>query len=146
MPAKQPRPASHFRLDLGGHEGVGMFRECTGLDSETTVIEQHSVDDNGRPTIRRVPGATVWSHIVLKRGVDESLDVWKWRQTVLQEGPDNARIDGNIALIDYTGKTIATWKFDQGWPVKYTGSALNASGNEVALEEVHICHEGLERM
>ena len=47
--------------------------------------------------------------------------------------------------IDYTGKTIATWKFDQGWPVKYTGSALNASGKEVALEEVHICHEGLER-
>src|SRR6266566_3746726 len=128
MPSKQPRPASHFRLDLGGHEGVGMFRECTGLDSETTVIEQLSVDDNGRPTIRRVPGATVWSHIVLKRGVDESLDVWKWRQTVIQEGPDNARVDGNIALIEYTG------------------SALNASGNEVALEEVHICHEGLERM
>ena len=93
-----------------------------------------------------MPGATVWSHIVLKRGVDESLDVWKWRQTVIQEGPDNARVDGNIALIDYTGKTIATWKFDQGWPVKYTGSALNASGNEVAVEEIHICHEGLERM
>ena len=45
----------------------------------------------------------MWSHIVLKRGVDESLDVWKWRQTVIQEGPDNARVDGNIALIDYSG-------------------------------------------
>ena len=65
MPSKQPRPASHFRLDLGDRAGVGMFRVCTGLDSETTLIEQHSVDDNGRPSIRRVPGATVWTHIVL---------------------------------------------------------------------------------
>jgi phage tail-like protein len=146
MPAKQPRPASHFRLDLGGVEGVGMFRECAGLDSETTVIEQSSVDPNGRPLIRKVPGAQKWSNITLKRGVDESLDVWKWRDKVLQEGPDNARVDGNIALIDYAGATIATWKFAQGWPIKYTGSSMNASGSEVAVEEIQICHEGLERM
>jgi phage tail-like protein len=145
MPAKQPRPASHFRLDLGGVEGVGMFRECTGLDSETTVIEQSSVGPKGLE-IRKVPGATKWSNITLKRGVDESLDVWKWREKVLQEGPDNARVDGNIALIDYAGATIATWKFAQGWPIKYTGSSMNASGSEVAVEEIQICHEGLERM
>jgi phage tail-like protein len=146
MPSKQPRPATHFRLDLGGHEGVGMFRECTGLDSETSVIEQHSVDDNGRPTIRKIPGAAKWSNISLKRGVDESLDIWKWRQTVLDEGPDSARVDGNIALVDYSGSTIATWSFEQGWPIKYTGATLNASGNEVAVEEIQICHEGLERL
>ncbi len=74
----------------------------------------------------------MWSHIVLKRGVDETLDVWKWRQTVIKEGPDNARVDGNIELIDYSGKTIATYKFDQGWPIKYSGPRSNASGNEVA--------------
>jgi phage tail-like protein len=146
MPSKEPRPASHFRLDLGGHEGVGMFRECAGLDSETSVIEQHSVDDNGRPLIRKVPGAVKWSNITLKRGVDESLDIWKWREQVINSGPDSARIDGNIALIDYSGSTIATWKFDQGWPIKYTGATLNASGNEVAVEEIQICHEGLQRM
>ena len=146
MPSKEPRPASHFRLDLGGHEGVGMFRECAGLDSETSVIEQHSVDDNGRPLIRKVPGAVKWSNITLKRGVDESLDIWKWREQVINSGPDSARVDGNIALIDYSGSTIATWKFEQGWPIKYTGATLNASGNEVAVEEIQICHEGLQRM
>ena len=146
MPMREPRPASYFRLTLGGNEACGVFKEASGFDSETEVIEHKSIDSNGRPYTRKVAGGIKWSNITLKRGVDESLDVWKWRQTVIQEGPDNARVDGNIALIDYTGKTIATWKFDQGWPVKYTGSALNASGNEVALEEVHICHEGLERM
>ena len=71
------------------------------------MIEQKSVDDKGRPTIRKVPGATKWSNISLKRGVDESLDIWKWRETWSDSGPDSARVDGNIALIDYSGSTIA---------------------------------------
>jgi len=146
MPAKEPRPASHFRLDLGGKESVGMFRECAGLDSETTVIEQMSVTDSGVPVMRKVPGATKWSNITLKRGLDETLDLWKWRATVIKEGPDSARTDGSIQLIDYKGAIIATWKFLQGWPIKYTGATLNASGNEVAVEEVQICHEGMERV
>jgi phage tail-like protein len=145
MPEKQPRPSSHFRLSLGGRENVGMFRECSGLDSETEVIEQKSVDANGQPVVRKVPGATKWSNIVLKRGLDEDLELWKWRDTVIKEGPEQARVDGEIELIDYTGETIATYSVLQAWPLKYAGSSLNASGNEVAVEELHICHEGLER-
>ena len=145
MPAKEPRPGSHFRLNLGGHENVGMFRECSGLDSETDVIEQKSVDANGQPVVRKVPGATKWSNIQLKRGVDENLELWKWREKVMKEGPDGARVDGNIQLIDYKGSTIATYAFHQGWPIKYVGATLNANNNEVALEELHICHEGMER-
>ena len=112
MPSKEPRPASHFRLDLGGRQGVGMFRECSGLDSETSVIEHKSIDDQGRPVVRKVPGEIKWSNITL----------------------------------DYSGSTIATWSFDQGWPIKYTGATLNAGGNEVAVEEIQICHEGLKRV
>ena len=41
MPPKEPRPPSRFRLDLGGKEGIGNFRECTGLDSETDRHRAH---------------------------------------------------------------------------------------------------------
>lgn len=146
MPAKEPRPSSHFRLKLGGHESAGVFRECTGLDSETDIIEQKAVDENGQPMVRKVPGATKWSNIQLKRGVDEESGLWKWRDKVLKEGPDGARVDGTIELVDYTGSAIATYTFKQGWPIKYGGATLNAQSNEVALEELHICHEGFERM
>jgi phage tail-like protein len=146
MPAKEPRPASHFRLDLGGKEAVGMFRECSGLDSETSVIEQMSVDDKGLPFVRKVPGATKWSNITLKRGVDENSELWKWRDTVVKEGADKARVDGKIELLDISGSPIATYQFKQGWPIKYVAATLDASTNNVALEELHICHEGFERM
>ncbi len=145
MPDQQPRPSSHFRLNLGGHQNIGVFRECAGLDSETQVIEHKAVDANGLPFIRKVPGATKWSNITLKRGVDENLDLWKWRDVVIKQGPDSARIDGTVELIDYDGSTIATYAFAQGWPLKYAGSSLNANANEVAIEELQICHEGLER-
>ena len=117
-----------------------------GLDSETSVIEHKAIDDKGRPVVRKVPGELKWSNITLKRGVDETLDIWKWRDMVIQKGPDEARTNGNVALIDYSGSTIATWSFDQGWPIKYTGATLNAGGNEVAVEEIQICHEGLKRL
>ena len=145
MPAKEPRPASHFRLDLGGRQGVGMFRECSGLDSETSVIEHKAIDDNGRPVIRKVPGEIKWSNITLKRGVDESLDIWKWRQDTIDKGADASRVDGKIELLDIAGGTIAVYQFKQGWPVKYVAATLDASTNNVALEELHICHEGFTR-
>ncbi|HSI79022.1 MAG TPA: phage tail protein [Solirubrobacterales bacterium] len=146
MPDKQPRPASHFRLRLDGRETVGMFRECTGMDSENDVIEQKAVDENGQPVVRKISGAVKWSNIQLKRGVDENAELWKWRDQVIKEGPDPTRCDGTIELVDYTGSAIATFQFKQGWPIKYAPASLNAESNEVAVEEIHIAHEGLERM
>ena len=145
MPPKEPRPASHFRLSIGGKESIGNFREVQGLDAEHSVIEHTSVDDQGRPVVRKVAGPQKWSNITLKRGVDESTDLWQWRDSVIKEGPDKARTDGFIELLDYSGTPIARWKFIQGWPIKYTGASLDPKSSEVAVEEVQIAHEGLER-
>jgi phage tail-like protein len=142
---KEPRTVSHFELKLGGREVVGVFRECTGMDSETEVTEHKSTDAKGHPYVRKVAGATKWSNITLKRGVDTNRKLWEWRDEVVKGGPDKARVDGTISLLDYDGTPILTYKFLQGWPVKYGGVTLNASSNDVALEEVVICHEGLSR-
>ena len=145
MPEKEPRLVSRFELKLGTHEQVGVFRECTGMDSETEVTEHKSVDAKGQPFVRKVAGATKWSNITLKRGVDTNKKLWDWRDKVVKEGPDKARIDGTISLLDYDGKPILTYKFLQGFPIKYGGVTLNASSNDVAMEEIVICHEGLSR-
>ena len=38
---------------------------------------------------------------------------------------------------------LATWQFVRGLPSKITGPALNARSGEIAIEELHIVHEGL---
>jgi len=145
MPPKEPRPASHFRLDIGGKEAIGLFREVTGLDMEMSVIEHTSNDPNGMPQIRKIPGPKKYSNITLKRGVDNNKGLADWHDVVVKEGPDKARVDGFIELLDYNGQPIARWKFIQGWPLKYTGASLDPKSSDVAVEEVQICHEGLER-
>ena len=145
MPMREPRPASFFRLTLGGKESVGVFKEASGFDSETEVIEHKAIDANGRPHTRKVAGGIKWSNITLKRGVDEQHEIWKWRDTVIKQGADKARVDGTIELLDISGDPIATYQFKQGWPIKYVAATLDASTNNVALEELHIAHEGFTR-
>jgi phage tail-like protein len=143
MTAKEPRPASHFRLVLQGVEGAGLFRECSGLGAEVSTIETTTGTEQGQPVIRKVSGQKKYNNIVLKRGADTSRQVYQWWQKVEKEGPDSARCDGTIELMDYTGKVIHTYTFKQGFPVKWGGATINAQSNEMALEEVTIAHEGL---
>jgi phage tail-like protein len=143
--AKEPRLGSFFRLTLGGKESVGVFREVSGLSSETEVTEERAVDERGQPFVRKIPGARKWGDITLKRGIDSNLDLWKWRQQVEEKGPEDARVDGTIELLDTRGQPVATYKFRQGWPSKYQGPDLKADSNEVPIETIEITHEGLER-
>jgi phage tail-like protein len=48
-----------------------------------------------------------------------------------------------ITLLDGTGRANRAWFFRRGLPTKYTGPALNATQNNVAIESIEIAHEGL---
>src|SRR5215216_1213946 len=142
--AQKPRPTNHFRLNVGGKEAIGQFREVSGLESE--IIEQKEVDAQGRPMIVKVSGNMKWSNIELKRGVDIDKGLYEWRRMVEDKGPDGARTDCTLELLDYDGSAIATYSIQQAWPVKYTGVSMNAGSNEVAVEGITLAHEGFKRM
>lgn len=147
MPAAQkPRPTNHFRLNVGGKEAVGQFREVSGLDSESEIIEQKEVDAQGRPTIIKVPGNQKWSNVELKRGIDIDMGLYEWRKMVEEGGPDAARTDCTLELLDYDGSPIATYTIVQAWPTKYSGVSMNAGSNEIAVEGITLAHEGFKRM
>jgi phage tail-like protein len=138
-------PALYFLLDIGKIGTVGQFKEVSGLDSETEVIEDKKVLPGGKVVVYKIAGITKWSPIEMKRGVDASGELWKWRQSLVEQGPQNARVDGTITLINVIGQPVAVWKFVNGWPSKYTGASFNANNNEIALEGITIVHEGLQR-
>jgi phage tail-like protein len=144
--AQKPRPTNHFRLQVGGKEAAGQFREVSGLDAESEIIEQKEVDKNGVPRIVKVPGNMKWSNIELKRGVDVDKSLWEWRYQVETQGPDAARTDCTLELCDYDGSPIATYTILQAWPSKYTGAAMNAGSNEIAVEGITLSHEGFKRV
>jgi phage tail-like protein len=83
------------------------------------------------------------SNITLKHGAIYAYDdLWDWHYGWVQG--QGTRKDGIIVLNDNTGTPAKMWKFKRGIPVKWSGPALNASQNSVAVESLEIAHEGLE--
>jgi phage tail-like protein len=147
MPTVVQTPVSNFlfTLNIGGAEAAGFFAEVSGLSTENQVIEHTAADATGKPLPQRFPGQTKWANIVLKRGVDAKLDLWNWRKTVLDGAVDANRKDCTINVLDQTGAVIVTYAFVRAWPCKYSSPGLNASGNEILVEELELAHEGFTR-
>jgi phage tail-like protein len=133
-----------FALEID-NVNIGYFKKCSGIDSETEIIEQKETTADGRMIIRKVAGAMKWGDITLDRPIDTSLAMWEWRKQVIDPDIDDARRNGSIVAYDSQGAEIARWNFESGWPSKWRGADFDAATNEVATESVTITHEGLAR-
>jgi phage tail-like protein len=123
----------------------GIFREVSGLDSETEVIEHRVTGRGGNLVVHKVPGALKWSNIVLRRGVTDDRKLHDWRHQIELGQVESNRKNGSITCYAPDGKPVAKYTFRRGWPCKWKGPALDASKNELAIEELEIAHEGLDR-
>ena len=92
--------------------------------------------------MRKLPGLVEYSNITLKRGFVGSTELWTWHKTTL-DGHTERRA-GSISLMDESREEVMRWNFFEGWVCKWEGPTLNSTANEVAVESLEICHEGLE--
>jgi phage tail-like protein len=130
----------NFLVEIDGISRAA-FHEASGFDSTIDVVEHREGGEN--TTLRKLPGMTKYSNIVLKRGVTDDVELYDWhRQTVL--GAIERR-NGSIVLLDRQGNEQARWNFLNAWPAKWDGPDFNAEGNDVAIETLELAHEGVER-
>ncbi len=143
MPRRDTDPfaAFNFLLEL---EGIGeaTFSECTGLDTESDVIEYREGKED--ITVRKLPGLKKFSNITLKRGFSASTALFDWRKSVMDGKIERKTI--SIILNDETGTEQLRWNLRDAWPSKWVGPELKASANEVAIETLELCHEGITEM
>jgi phage tail-like protein len=145
--AKEPRPASFYKLVINGHENIGLFRSVTINAAKTAVIDFKEIDAQGKPFLRRVPGTNEGGEVVLERGIDTSKALSDWYKQVNETGVENGstRCDGTITLHDHTGGQIAAWAFKQAWPNSIEWGKVDANSNDVAVEKCTLTHEGIYR-
>jgi phage tail-like protein len=134
-----------FAIEFQG-QVTGAFRECTGLGSENEIVESKMNGMDGRPVVKKIPGNLKWGNITLKQGITDDMDMWKWRKLIEEGKVDEARKNGSIVLFSHAGTEIARWDFVNAWPSKINGPSVNATSNEVAIEELELAHEGYERV
>lgn len=131
-----------FRIEIGGKESGG-FQDCTFSDTSTEAIKYR--EGNEPPVFRKLSGLTEYGNITLKWGITDSVDLYKWRQDVIDKGAAGARKDMAIVLVDETGADKSRWNIVQAWPVKYKPADFSSKTNEVAVETLEIAHEGFTR-
>ncbi|MEJ2509746.1 MAG: phage tail protein [Gammaproteobacteria bacterium] len=137
-----------FKVSLLSDSGgevvcAGQFSEVTGLEVTT---EPYTVREGGRNWggIQR-SGHTSFAPIVLKRGATSVHDLWAWFDIVTRGANYGYRMSGEITVL-YPGraaKAALVWKLKNVLPVKFKGPDLSATASQVAVEELHLVHEGL---
>ena len=141
MTRHDPYRNFRFRLEIDGIQRAG-FSEVSGLQSEVSPVEYREGTD---PThVRKLTGLTMYGNITLKWGVTDSLELYEWHRQIING--DISRRTIAIILSDEAGNDTARWEIHEAWPSTYSASDLHAKGNEVAIEILEICHEGVSRV
>jgi len=121
-----------FDVALGG------FSECSGLEMSLKTEDFREGGNNG--LVLHFPTRVEWAPITLKKGVAGTA-LWDWHYGFV-EGRGKRR-DGVIVLMTAQKLPNNIWYFRRGLPTKYTGPAMNATQNSVAIESIEITHEGI---
>jgi phage tail-like protein len=130
----------NFLVEIDGITRAA-FHEVSGFDSTIDVVEHREGGDNLTP--RKLPGMTKHSNIVLKWGLSDDTDLYKWH---LDASRGNVqRKNGSIVLLDRQGQEKIRWNFVNAWPSKWDGPDFNGEGNDVSIETLELAHEGVER-
>ena len=134
-----PAPAFNFVVEIDGIAAAG-FAECSGLSSETDVIEYR--EGNERTLgVRKLPGLTHYGPVFLRRGITTNRDLWDWRQSVIDG--QLSRRGVAITLLSESGEPVLRWMLRDAWIAKWEGPHLRARSSEVAIESIELVHEGI---
>ena len=151
MPTFRDNPygAFNFIVSLGGTQGdgaegsiIGGFSDASGLGVDVNYAEYRNGNEKFN-TARKVPNTHKLDDVTLKRGIVGSDDLFVWIKTVRDGTADPRQV--TIMLLDEARNTVATFRLRNAQPKKWVGPTLaSKGGTDVAMEELHLVHEGIE--
>jgi phage tail-like protein len=136
----EPYGDFNFLVEIDGITRAA-FQQCSGFDSTIDITEYREGGEN--TTLRKLPGLTRYSNIVLKWGLTDDRQLYDWHREAIKGNV--VRKNGSIVLLDRRGDEKMRWNFVRAWPSKWDGPDFNAEGKEVAIETMELAHEGVER-
>jgi phage tail-like protein len=136
-----PYNSFNFAVEIDGISRMH-FQEASGLSSDIDIVEHREGGDN--ISTRKLPGMVKFSNIVLKWGLADDDDLYKWHRQWATGDPAAKRVSGSIVLYDRQRTEKRRWNFTNAWPCKWTGPSFNAESSELAIESLELAHEGVE--
>jgi phage tail-like protein len=124
-------------------EQIAGVRRVRGLGRLT---ELSTVHDGSDPNASRIiAGPTKFEPVTIERGITRDDAFEKWAQAMQQGAGPAPRKDVRIELHDNERRITVAWMLRGALPIKLEAPDLNAVGNDVAIEQLTLAYEGLER-
>jgi phage tail-like protein len=118
----------------------GGFSRVKGLVRETKIESRREGGVNDYE--HKLVTMTSYGNIILEHGlVDDYL--WSWHDDVV--GGAVTRRTVTIALHDEADQEVWRWLVERAFPVKWSGSDLDAGATQVVVESVELAHEGIQK-
>ena len=131
--------AYNFKVEIEGVT-VGAFTEVGGLEVVAEVLE---TSDGNDLLVRKRPGRTTYTNIVLRRGFTNTDELWNWLKKVIDGQVE--RRSGSIVICDDVGDEIMRYNFFEAWPCRWKTNLLSARHRGTLIEEIEIVTEKIER-
>lgn len=148
MAKSTPGPVGQFNflVDLGGSSSDSPragFQEVSGLDLEGSLSEGRT--GTGSESVTKITGLNKATDVTMKRGVVGARDFDRWLDDI-RKGNQNARRTITIQQQNEDHRAVVrTWRLIGARIIKHTSGPFNAKGTDVAIEELVLTYERLER-
>lgn len=141
MARTDPFHTFRFRVEFDGVQH-GAFTRVKGLTRETKIETRREGGVNDFE--HKLVTMTTYPNLVLERGLADDY-LWRWHEEVIEGGGPVTRRTIRIWLQDESGAEVWRWLVERAYPVKWTGTDLDAASGQVLFESVEFAHHGLRK-
>lgn len=128
-----------FRVEFDGVQH-GAFARVKGLVRETKIETRREGGVNDFE--HKFVTLTTYPSLVLERGLaDEYL--WGWHEGVVEGNVTRKTV--TIALQNERDEEVWRWLLQAAYPVKWSGTDLDAASGQVIFESVELAHHGIKK-
>jgi phage tail-like protein len=129
-----------FRVEIEQVQRAG-FSKVKGLTRETKFETRREGGLNDFE--HKLVTNTTYGNLTLERGLMDT-DLWSWHDKIVEGRPPERRTL-TIILQNEAGDDVWRWIVDGAFPVKWSGTDLDAASSQVLVESVELVHRGFRK-
>lgn len=144
MTSMDPYQTYKFRVEVSGISDSSFhFTKCSSFS--VTVGNQENRGAGSSQITRQIHRQTNYEPVTLSYGMTNSRDLWNWLLRAAEGKAERKNV--TITFPSSDGSTSqAKYELINAWPQKWQGQELDASSNELAIAQLVLVYEQLNRL
>ena len=140
-----PYEGSNFLVDLGMGDPGDVRATFFRVELPDAIIDEvaYRSGNEKNQDSRKQPGLAKYGHLILKRGLLGSTDLWDWWKQA-REGQSNVDRNVTVTLLDEERTSVWSWRFRNAFPVNYRVTSLDANCSDIVAEELTLTFDSMD--